>query len=66
MISDRELWACAQQVINHHGPDVDRFIEQRMAALAQTGDDAGVQAWLAIADRVDQLRRSPAEDEARH
>jgi len=66
MISDRELWACAQQVINHHGPDVDRFIEERMTALAKAGDDAGVEAWVAIAGRVDQLRRMPAEDEARH
>ena len=66
MISDRELWACAQQVINHHGPDVDRFIEARKTALAEAGDDAGVEAWLAIANRVDQLRRSPAEDEIRH
>ena len=66
MISDRELWACAQQLINHHGPDVDRFIEERMTALARAGDDAGMQAWLAIANRVDQLRRKPAEDEVRH
>ena len=66
VISDRELWACAQQVINHHGPDVDRFIEERMTALAKAGDDAGVEAWLAIANRVDQLRRVPDETEPLH
>jgi hypothetical protein len=66
MISDHELWACAHQVINHHGPDVDRFIEQRMTALAAAGDEAGARAWLAIAERVDKLRRAPGEDDLRH
>jgi hypothetical protein len=66
MILDRELWACAQQAINHHGPDVDRFIAERMTALAQAGDEAGVQAWRLIAERVDQLRRVPADDEPVH
>jgi hypothetical protein len=37
MISDRELWACAHQVMNHHGPDVDRFIAARMGALVGGG-----------------------------
>lgn len=66
MISDRELWACAQQVLNHHGPDVDRFIAERTTALARAGDEAGVRAWRMIADRVDRLRRVPAGDEPIH
>ena len=56
VISDRELWACANQVINHHGPDVDAFIAERMRALAAAGDAAGTRTWLAIAERVDRLR----------
>jgi len=64
MISDRELWASAHQVINHHGPDVDRYIASRVKALAEAGDEAGVAAWRAIADRVDQLCRVPDEEEA--
>lgn len=66
MISDRELWACANQVLNHHGPDVDAFLAERMAALAAAGDDAGSRAWLAIADRVDQLRQTAAEGKLTH
>lgn len=66
MISDRELWACAQQVIDHHGPDVDRFLADRMTALAEAHDEAGVAAWLSIAERVDRLRHVPAADEPRH
>jgi len=66
MISDRELWACAQQVIDHHGPDVDQFIADRMTALAGASDEAGVAAWRAIALRVDELRRVPSVAEPRH
>ena len=66
MISDRELWACAHQVMSHHGPDVDRFIEERMAALAAAGDEAGSRAWRAIAERVDALRKTEPEGDRRH
>jgi len=48
MISDRELWACANQLLNHHGPDVDQFIAERMGALAAAGDEAGTKTWLMI------------------
>jgi len=66
MISDRELWACAQQVIDHHGPDADRFIADRMTALAAAGDEAGIRAWRAIAERVDRLRQTDAGAGPRH
>ena len=56
MISDRELWACANLVLNHHGPDVGRFIGERLSALTAAEDEAGVKTWSAIADRVTQLR----------
>jgi len=66
MISDLELWACANQVLNHHGPDVDAFIENRAKALASAGDEAGIKTWLAIARRVDQLRNVEGRAEPRH
>ena len=56
MISDRELWACANLVLNHRGPDVDRFIDERLSALTAAEDEVGVKTWSAIADRVTQLR----------
>ena len=56
MIGDRELWACANQVLNHHGSDADAFIESRLTALTAAGDEAGTKAWRAIAARVGQLR----------
>ena len=66
MISDRELWACANQVLNHHGPDADQFIAERMSSLARDGDTAGTQIWLAIAERVGNLRDLRGIGLARH
>ena len=65
MISDRELWACANQLINHHGPDVDNFIAKRVEALASAGDEAGTRTWLAIAHRVDALREKGGHAQTR-
>ena len=65
-ISDRELWACANQVLNHHGPDADRFIAERMRALASAGDEAGARTWLAIAERVSNLQDLRGAEQARH
>ena len=65
MISDRELWACANLVLNHHGPDVDGFIGERLSVLAAAENKAGVKTWSAIADRVTQLRDLRGPDKAR-
>lgn len=65
-ISDRELWACANQVLNHHGPDADRFIADRMTALVSAGDEAGIKTWLAVAERVRSLRDLGGAGKARH
>jgi len=65
-VNDWELWACANRVLQHHGAGVDHVIAERIAALAAAGDAAGTKAWLAIADRVDQLRRSDGQERTRH
>ena len=56
VISARELWACANTVVAQHGAQVDKVIAERISALSAAGDEAGVNAWRAIAARVDQLR----------
>ena len=55
MISDRELWACAQQVIEQHGDRAPMFVAERIGALAIEGDKVGVVTWMMIAARVEQL-----------
>ncbi|QGP79983.1 DUF6961 family protein [Sphingobium sp. CAP-1] len=54
-LDDWELWACAQQVIKQHGAKAPLHVAARIAELATEGDADGVQAWQAIAARVDQL-----------
>ena len=55
MIAERELWACANEVLRQHGARSAAFIAERVTALALAGDHAGVATWRAIAARMDQL-----------
>jgi hypothetical protein len=55
MISDRVLWACANEVLQQHGDRAPVFVAERIGALALSGDEAGVATWQAIAARMDQL-----------
>ena len=66
MISDRELWACANQVLEQHGDAADKFVATRIRSLAAANDEAGVKTWMAIADRLDRLRLTPADPDQRH
>lgn len=59
MISNRELWACALQVQQQHGDGANRFVAERVGALALSGDEEGVTVWKEIARRLDQLRDTP-------
>ena len=65
-ISEQELWACASLVLEQRGERADEHIAQRIATLAERGDEAGVNIWRAIADRVDQLRDVQGTGKARH
>jgi len=66
MISDLELWACANQMLGHHGDGVDAFIAERVAALAATRDRGGVQTWVAMAERADLMRDEKGAVRVRH
>lgn len=52
---DQFRWAEALQIEKMHGADAPRWIAGRIAALAVAGDAAGVERFLAIAERMDQL-----------
>jgi hypothetical protein len=54
-LPDREIWACALQVMKQHGHNAPVHIAERIGALALAGDMGGVATWRRIADRVDQL-----------
>lgn len=66
MISEREIWACAQQQIKRHGGRAVEVIADRVAELACLGDAEGIATWSAIAERVDQLTDLRGDGRARH
>lgn len=67
MISERELWACAAEVMRQHGDGVELFVAERIGALALEGDAEGIRTWKAIARRVVALKAElPADDSGAH
>ena len=55
MLSEWELWACANQVLTTHGDNAPLHVAEQIGALALAGDAAGIQTWQAIARRIAQL-----------
>ena len=55
MLSDWELWACANQVLKTHGEDAPPHIADQIGALALAQDEAGIATWQAIAKRLAEL-----------
>lgn len=58
MIDDRELWACANEVLRQHGDQSAHFVAERLGDLALKGDMDGIATWKAIAWRIDELQAS--------
>jgi len=55
---EHERWAEALLLERQHGDRAPDIIATRVKELALAGDEAGVQRWIDIADRYDQLQRS--------
>lgn len=56
MLSEWELWACANQVLQTHGDNATLHVAEQIGALALAEDAEGVRTWQAIAARITQLR----------
>jgi hypothetical protein len=56
-----EVWAEAFWVEQNKGADGLKFIAERVAALAEQGDEAGVARWRRIAEAYDQLQVGRAQ-----
>ena len=59
MLSDWELWACANETLKQHGERAPVFVAERIGALVVAGDVAGMETWKAIAARINELSESP-------
>ncbi|AMU96674.1 hypothetical protein AOA14_18910 [Sphingopyxis terrae subsp. terrae NBRC 15098] len=55
MLSNWELWACANQVLQTHGENAPLHVAEQIGALALIEDEAGIAIWKAIAKRVAEL-----------
>ncbi len=55
MLSDWELWACANQVLKTHGENAPLHVAEQIGALALVEDETGITTWQAIAKRVAEL-----------
>jgi hypothetical protein len=60
MLSQWELWAVANKILEQHGEDARDFIAERRRQLQACGDAAGVDAWARIVACVEQLEAEPA------
>jgi len=57
MIEDREIWACAQQLLRQHGPDAWFIASQRADALLAQGEIEGHMTFLRILGRIRELEQ---------
>jgi hypothetical protein len=55
MLSEWELWACANRVLQTYGDDAALHAAEQIGALVLEGDAKGVRTWQAIAERIAQL-----------
>ncbi len=55
MLSEWELWACAQETIRQHALDAPIFAAMRADALLEEGDSEGASTWRLIVHRINQL-----------
>ncbi len=54
-LTDWELWACANRLVQQHGRGAISHAGGRILDLAAAGDQEGHATWLAILDRIRKL-----------
>jgi hypothetical protein len=57
MLSDWELWACANEALVQHGGRALFVAAVRIAELSNQDEPAGVATWRGIALRIEALER---------
>ena len=55
ILSDWELWACANEYVRQHGFDAPIFAAMRADELDAECDIDGARNWRLIVDRIGQL-----------
>jgi len=55
LITEWELWACANEMIRQHGFDAAIQAAMKADALADKGDIEGQRTWVGIVRRINEL-----------
>ncbi len=55
VLTDWELWACANEAIKQHAFNAPIFAAMRADELFEQGDEDGSRAWRQIIKRIDAL-----------
>jgi len=59
VLSDWELWACANEYVRRYGRDAGIHAAMQADALFEAGDDDGAKAWRMIIARIETLMPPP-------
>lgn len=59
MLTDWELWACANEYVRQHGVDAPIVAAMRADKLLEAGDLDGATNWRAIVTRINGLLAKP-------
>jgi hypothetical protein len=59
VISDKELWACANHFVRRHKEDAPIVAAMRADELLAAGDEEGVRTYRAIIRRIERLLAPP-------
>jgi hypothetical protein len=60
MLSEWELWACANEAVRQNGFDAPTYAAMRADELLGAGDLKGAQHWRLIVFRINELLAQPA------
>jgi hypothetical protein len=67
VISDREIWQCAQVMVKRYGADAMIEAAARADKLLDQGDMAGCEVWHRILNAIERLQgTAPADGEGVH
>lgn len=55
MLTDWELWACANEAIKQHAFDAPIFAAMRADEMFEQGDEDGARTWRQIVKRINEL-----------
>jgi hypothetical protein len=62
MISDRDIWATAKMLVDHHGAEAPIHAAMRADAMLERGDVDGQAVWKRILYAVEEFQHLPDLD----